>query len=760
MYLPLIYSFTIRIRKVKCDEMKPYCLRCTKTGRKCDGYLDPKILTKRRGPRDVAPHDRNLDPLFDFELAAPQEQRAFWFFQHCTAPCISGDFDTEFWRVIVLQISQTEPAVRHAVLAVSSLHEGLGAGLSDGALSQPQQSFALQQYNKAIARLLDQMNNPFTKPLASLLTCVLFVCIEYMQGKDKESLIHLEQGRQLLTQLNKRSNDSDMQCIVKHIVPLYTRLSLTSFLFGGSPVPIPDTLKSQRDIPATFESLDSMRQSMHDFMEQALRFTQNARPAKNPDDSIPQETMRRLEDEQDRLLSRLAKLNVAFSLFRAARSTQSPEKTLLVLQMYLHAQHIWISTALSSSEVAYDDFLPSFAAIVPLAATYLDLESSLQHSLFPPQSSRYLAVPEEPSVAYTNNFTFETHIIPPLYYVATKCRHPLIRRSALELLRRNPSRRENLWRASVMGALAGHIVCLEEQWSQRQGSPVTGPSISNRGHASWNELNQNGRPEQIIHSHTEAQAVGLHSTCPGPDQPLSIVPENAASASMPPLSFEAARVSPLSMNIEAVSALSQQSPWTVSAEEGCSSNSLMDANAVFLNPDSSSDAWQLRPQQQIIQQNSQHFHAVTYPVVQTNYNTASYETSRADSHQYTGKYSIDYTHRSGGSSEISSIDLEEQQSYQSIIGGPSSPHRSQSHQSQHQHTDLNEASIWAPRQQQQSPHPTNFIIEAPFGLPEELRVHDAIIGPEREDGTWVTVFRKLHGVDEDWDVQNDWVAMV
>lgn len=27
-----------RIRRIKCDETKPHCQRCTSTGRKCDGY--------------------------------------------------------------------------------------------------------------------------------------------------------------------------------------------------------------------------------------------------------------------------------------------------------------------------------------------------------------------------------------------------------------------------------------------------------------------------------------------------------------------------------------------------------------------------------------------------------------------------------------------------------------------------------------------------------------------------------------------------
>ncbi|KAH8701545.1 hypothetical protein BGW36DRAFT_371084, partial [Talaromyces proteolyticus] len=34
---------TCKIRRKKCDEMRPSCQRCTGTGRKCDGYLSMKI---------------------------------------------------------------------------------------------------------------------------------------------------------------------------------------------------------------------------------------------------------------------------------------------------------------------------------------------------------------------------------------------------------------------------------------------------------------------------------------------------------------------------------------------------------------------------------------------------------------------------------------------------------------------------------------------------------------------------------------------
>ncbi|KAI3398492.1 hypothetical protein diail_9174 [Diaporthe ilicicola] len=757
-----------RIRKVKCDETKPYCLRCTKTGRKCDGYLDPRNLASRRRPRDPTPQDHVLGPLLD--LSTPEEERAFYFFQHVTAPCISGDFDAVFWRTVVLQVAQTEPAVRHAVLSVSTLHEGLTQSTivqsKDGC---PTQSFALQQYNKAIARLLDQMNNPLTKPLASLLTCVLFVCIEFLQGKDKESLIHLEQGRQLLTRLDERYNGPEMECILRHVVPLYTRLSLTAFLFGGTPVALPDSLKSRGEIPDTFGSMDHLRYFMHEFMEQAFRFTHRARPAKNSSDSISRETMQMLEIEQDRLLCRLAKFNVAFSLFQASRSKPGPESTLLVLQMYLHAQYIWISTALSSSEVVYDNYLAQFAAIVPLAAAYIELEASQRNpSTIPTQRPSSTAGPTYPNSGLNqqtpgNHFTFETHIIPPLYYVATKCRHPLIRRSALNLLKRDPFRRENLWRASVMGALAGHVVSLEEKWAQRQSfssisashSPqylsIRGTSLGHNT-ASERSMEQPSRIQSEFSSHDDPRRFTRTTEGTIAEAANNSVPRQVPDFGL--FDFDAdrriERSADQSLHRDALvpSSLSQE-PSLTSSTDGCSYNSVMDSAASGLRSRENEIAiWSHEQLQQPDHSGQESYQ----PDLRKDFAaTASYLYHQNEKQmQLAGHAMGDAVSHS--SSDESSPGADEQ-SYQTIPG-------SQGQQNNNYQSAMTNA--FPMHQQQQHPTgsglPSGLVTEAPFGLAEELRVHDAIIGREREEGSWVVVFRKLHGADADWDVQTDWVA--
>ncbi|KAL1843505.1 hypothetical protein VTJ49DRAFT_1376 [Mycothermus thermophilus] len=454
---------TCKIRKVKCDEAKPFCMRCTKTGRRCDGYLDAKAMAQRRRrpamPATSRPGEQQAAlPVFHSWTSSSDERRAFHFFQHITAPCLSGDLDGAFWRVLVLQVCQTEPAVRHAVLAVSSLHESMVA--NQGApKAEDRNSFALYQYNRAIACLLDQMRTVDARPLVPLMTCVLFVCIELMQSKDRESLLHLEQGRQILNQLGRRgiARTPETNLIKQHLVPMYTRLSLTTLMFGGEPVEMPAPLKILTEIPFVFETIDQVRYALYDFMDECLRFSKKTRVAKLS--TVPAEKMREFERQQDYLLRKLARFNVAFSMYRSSLPLDSPPDSVALLQVHALTTFIWVSTALSQHETVFDDYVETFSAIIPLATEFINSLNARPPSGVT-DARRFGTV-----------FTFEMSIIAPLYFVAAKCRHPVIRRAALELLRRNPARRENLWRAGFMAVIAERTMRLEEKHLRPESRP-------------------------------------------------------------------------------------------------------------------------------------------------------------------------------------------------------------------------------------------------------------------------------------------------
>ncbi|KAK3955302.1 hypothetical protein QBC32DRAFT_253555 [Pseudoneurospora amorphoporcata] len=466
---------TCKIRKVKCDEAKPLCVRCTKTGRRCDGYLDAKTMVSRRPRRSGgvsqtgANNPRGSLSVF-YEWASSDEKRSFHFFREVTAPCLSGDFDGAFWRVLVLQICESEPAVKHAVLAVSSLHEVMvRSAVAPYVDITDKQSFALFQYNKAISCLLDRMPDVDSRPLVPLLTCILFVFLEFMQVKDVESLIHLNQGHQILSELEQKPSlrgNPEFAIIRDYIVPMYTRISLTLLMIGGDPTAIPVPLKTSIVVPMTFETIDQVRYALHDFMEECLRFTKKSKPAKYQ--QVSPEELRALEGEQDLLMRKLSRFNVAFSLFLSRNQKLLPPGCVDLIEIHTKTIHIWISTALSTNETAFDDHISFFSAIIPRAAAFMETRSNpmaRQNQTTKAGTITATGTTASPTDArrFSAMFTFETHVIAPLFFVAIKCRHPEVRRAALDLLRRNPARRENVWRADIMASIADYTIKLEER---------------------------------------------------------------------------------------------------------------------------------------------------------------------------------------------------------------------------------------------------------------------------------------------------------
>ncbi|TLS23308.1 uncharacterized protein PpBr36_05891, partial [Pyricularia pennisetigena] len=796
---------TCKARKVKCDEGKPSCLRCIKSGRSCDGYLDPNVMASRRKSNKNKPADTNTGPSSSFSTlldgALPEEKRSFHFFQHVTAPSLAGDLDANFWKVLVLQVCQTEPAVRHAVLAVSGLHEYLASKRGCSTLknaghfkttelmsSEPQHSFALHQYNKAIACLIGQMKDTTSRPLAPLLTCVLFVCLEFMHGKDKESLIHLEQGRQLLGKLDQRadSKDPEIDIVKRHLVPLYLRLSLTAFLFGGKPVPIPHSLKSLKEVPATFESVQEIRFSLYDFIDEVLRYLQRARMARY-DPGTASETLAELGREKEDLLQRLGKLGMAFALYQASKPSQVSEVNAAVFQMYLHTMKIWVSTALSNTEACFDAHLRSFSAIIPHAATILN------HSNEPPAQLSLLSrnrlmqerlgergLPKRQK----SMFTFETYVIPVLYYVATKCRHPLIRHSALDLLKQHPNRRENLWHAKKMAAIAEHVVRVEEKSAAESepGSPTGQHNLGNesdtfmpfhppvllvpRDDGSQTSESAAGYGDMMSPSDPFVSAqmlpAGLESSSPASDDFMGQSVKNNHAPQQQPiihmqnrammgldrhaLPVEPTMMPALRLDVDSgfsteASYMSQTEFAVLSGLDGSSHS----RNVADLSGTTETLSFLAPAQQQPLQ----HLHSVppsrTPSVVSRGSHSQAedwpygYERYRPQQHRTASTSSG--SDSSGGSPEM-----------QALLRFESAALAASGHYGGYRQGLLQRVQPVAGQSRRIGS------LEAPFDIPEHMRVHDVIINLEKDDGSWLTVFRKLHGPAAEWDVVTELIV--
>ncbi|KAL1893486.1 hypothetical protein Sste5346_006314 [Sporothrix stenoceras] len=243
---------TCRTRKVKCDEGRPACQKCVVTGLTCDGYASPFrvwVSEPRQGvaktPISAVPEpvvtssDGTSSEITPADIA--QLQRCFS--SKTLFPTVTLDCDDEARQI--LQASQTDPAVRHAVSSLRALRADLEAAASpsEGQMSlthlshaaasyaaatgtTPSRDYGLQQYCIALSGLASSLSTigvalPGTPPptiRSALLCCQVFISIEQVRGNFAAMALHIAQGLRILSEY--RSHDKGLPALDVFVIKL------------------------------------------------------------------------------------------------------------------------------------------------------------------------------------------------------------------------------------------------------------------------------------------------------------------------------------------------------------------------------------------------------------------------------------------------------------------------------------------------------------------------------------------------------------
>ena len=371
------------------------------------------------------------------EFESPESCRAFDHYRSQSAPILGNILDSEFWGGLVMRLSVSEPVVRHAVLALSRLHEHTSTANSERAATIP--AFVFAEYGKSIDALKKWQDGP----VVPLLACVLFVCIEFLLDNEEATKVHIFQGRQLLCSLeNEPLHTREM--IKRDLVPMYTRLGLAAFLYGVQPARVPESMLHSLSPPGQYESISQARSYLYHILDDALRFSTSAK-TKLYDAKVSPDETQKLQAKQQQILSFLEQWYASFVVLTStSKSSQATLSVQCLLHIYYNAAVIWTSTALSTHEMAYDEHTASFGAVISNAATIINGSH---------RGSRLHA------------FSFETELVAPIYWTVIKCRHPTLRRAALKLLMRDElrGRRENLWHSQEAITVALRAIQIEDQ---------------------------------------------------------------------------------------------------------------------------------------------------------------------------------------------------------------------------------------------------------------------------------------------------------
>ncbi|KAL4780088.1 hypothetical protein BJX76DRAFT_361149 [Aspergillus varians] len=199
---------TCRVRHVKCDETPGGCRNCTLHGWTCGGYE-----LGHRLPRRVDVHHQAASPVapsvpvatgFCWAMTS-DEKRCVSFFHYRTVASLTSYYDSSLWQKLVLQLSATEPAVFHAVVALSAVnqdmenHGTLMPWVRDDSLWHV---FALEQAVRSFDILTKRhiSQDPQLRTVI-LVCCLLFVMLDLVLGRPDDATAHLHSGLTILKEM-------------------------------------------------------------------------------------------------------------------------------------------------------------------------------------------------------------------------------------------------------------------------------------------------------------------------------------------------------------------------------------------------------------------------------------------------------------------------------------------------------------------------------------------------------------------------------
>jgi hypothetical protein len=453
----------------------------------CEGYevataMGRGVQIRAASPLCVAPQS-SIGSLLNL---TGEEVSSFNFFQQKTSREVQGCFQSDLWECLVLQISHQEPSILHAVISIGSTHKRLleASQLTDNEQDQVQcRQFSLRQYVTAISFLrsrIENLEDPRSNEVA-LVTCMLFICLELMQGQRLAALSHLGTGLRILSSSSQQMQNEgtvirpkyDSQVLLDQLTGVFTRLDLESTMFGvKSPhfLLLPASSKSRENVivPSSFTSLAMARHYLDILANGVFRF--RGALLQVAADLIPDTgldvatrlcwehaTTRKVDlSDHPTLLIELRGLQNGLAVWAAAFEAfkeQIPEssrdkdfKTRTLLEIQHFYPYFLISTCQTTKERYCDSFDDLFKRIVSLASVYLlgpTIGKSTEQSTPRPI------------------FTLESGVIPSLYLAAMKCRCPQTRREAISLLY-NMSCQEGMWEASLIAQFVERIADLEE----------------------------------------------------------------------------------------------------------------------------------------------------------------------------------------------------------------------------------------------------------------------------------------------------------
>ena len=372
-------------------------------------------------------------------------------------PEISGYFPSNFWSKLVLPATQADPAVLHAVIALSSIHETKEYPSPEKEDESIKTQFALTQSMKAM-KYCHQLSQDAPRSTEVVLTsCILFFFLESFQKNHRAALFHLDWGIKIISSfLNEhkgklplrsaKTPPPDELLLKETLIPVFARLDISASIYVDTrPVQFDQLYRPLNympcilSIPEAFSSLQEADESLITLVyllinqqqkaDSLLSGTINAAPT-----DLVWSTINAAREQTGLFLVKWLEALNAMLRQRKNEMTAKDLRAVLVLKGRQLIISISNCAKTSEQETNYDEHTADFERVVTMS------ESLLKHK----------------------SYSVDLNILVPLLYAVTKCRDPRVRRKALALLSKAP-RQEGIWETEIFAAIGRWTIQMEEK---------------------------------------------------------------------------------------------------------------------------------------------------------------------------------------------------------------------------------------------------------------------------------------------------------
>ncbi|KAJ5189940.1 Protein of unknown function DUF3468 [Penicillium cf. griseofulvum] len=430
---------------------------CNRAGRVCQGYAAPPDR-RTREVRDARTAKTNGGALNIVHVCQQQAQSAglihmvdssqiglsrmerdylYSFRSYTASQCAGYNFDP-FWHVLVHQVCESCPEVRHAAIGIGALHRRFANPTSDR-----NDIFPIRQSTKAISCLRTaMMKDDQSDPSATekvLVACIVLVTFALFQGDVDAVRCHLQAGTKLLWEWRKKNSKSQVASVLLHtFIQLHIHWASATRLQDYKGTDYPHLLELIHD------NLVDISTHADELSKATLLVSVQAWSLMLSDPVSFDPTTSNLSQgfTWDTPANKIHRFNTQVQqCIVLHQKTVCPTKlrAFTVLQMQIQMMGIVLtSTTFTGSETEWDILLPNFQAIADNAGVLLSSFDQLPHPLF----------------------SVKEGFLGTLMFCGLKCRDWTVRQKVLAICRKY-NRREGMFSTAEAALLLQRVYDVE-----------------------------------------------------------------------------------------------------------------------------------------------------------------------------------------------------------------------------------------------------------------------------------------------------------